>query len=221
MAETLYPLVSDLAADRQRMVEVQLSGRGVRDRLVLDAMREVPREQFVDPGFEEFAYEDSPLPIGAGQTISQPYIVALMLQAGEIKPGARVLEVGAGSGYAAAVASRIAARVYAIERHASLAHGARRRLERLGYRNVEIRAGDGTRGWPEAAPCDAILVAAGGPSVPAALKEQLALGGRLVIPVGEESRSQRFLKLRRTDANTFEEEQLGGVRFVPLVGEQG
>jgi protein-L-isoaspartate(D-aspartate) O-methyltransferase len=214
-------MVSDFAADRQRMVEVQLVARGVRDRLVLDAMREVPREQFVDPGFEEFAYEDSPLPIGVGQTISQPYIVALMLEAAEIKPGARVLEVGAGSGYAAAVASRIAARVYAIERHALLADGARRRLERMGYRNVEIRAGDGTRGWPEAAPFDAILVAAGGPGVPAALKEQLALGGRLVIPVGEGSRSQRLLKLRRTDANTFEEEQLGGVRFVPLVGEQG
>jgi protein-L-isoaspartate(D-aspartate) O-methyltransferase len=129
MTETLtYPSAIDFAAERHRMVEVQLASRGLRDRLVLDAMREVPRGQFVDPGFEEFAYEDSPLPIGAGQTISQPYIVALMLEAAEIRPGARVLEVGDGSGYAAAVASRIVARVYAIERHASLADGARRRL---------------------------------------------------------------------------------------------
>src|SRR3979411_1291260 len=174
--------------ERNRMVDVQIARRGVRDRDVLDAMRRVPREAFVESGFEEFAYEDAPLPIGEGQTISQPYIVALMIEAAELKPGDRVLEVGTGSGYAAAVVSQIAARVYAIERHAELVDAAKRRLEKLGYTNVELRVGDGTRGWPEAAPFDAILVAAGGPEVPAALKEQLALGGRLVIPVGEDVR---------------------------------
>src|SRR3954467_3215174 len=175
----------DLTRARARMVDVQISRRGVRDRSVLDAMRRVPREAFVQPGFEEFAYEDGPLPIAEGQTISQPYIVALMIEAAEVKPGTSVLEVGAGSGYAAAVMSQIADRVYAIERHPSLGEAARQRFEKLGYDNIELRVGDGTRGWPEAAPLDAILVSAGGPEVPQALKEQLALGGRLVIPVGD------------------------------------
>ena len=189
----------DLSRARNRMVDMQIARRGVRDPRVLEAMRQVPREAFVEPGFEEFAYEDGPLPIGEGQTISQPYIVALMIEAAEVKPGDRVLEVGAGSGYAAAVMSRIADRVYAIERHRLV--GAKPRGERfrkLGYDNVELRVGDGTQGWPEAAPFDAILVAAGGPEVPAALKEQLAIGGRLVMPVGDEERRQTLLKLTRT-----------------------
>jgi protein-L-isoaspartate(D-aspartate) O-methyltransferase len=152
------------------MVNVQIAGRGLIDSHVLQAMREVPREAFVNPELEEFAYEDGPLPIGEGQTISQPYIVAKMIEAAEVSPGDRVLEVGAGSGYASAVLSRIAAKVYAIERHAALAEAARQRFERLGYDNVELRVGDGTRGWPEAAPFDAILVAAAGPDVPQALK---------------------------------------------------
>jgi protein-L-isoaspartate(D-aspartate) O-methyltransferase len=211
----------DLSRLRDRMVDVQIARRGVRDRRVLDAMRRVPREAFVEPGFEEFAYEDGPLPIGEGQTISQPYIVALMIEAAEVEPGERVLEVGAGSGYAAAVMSRIADRVHAIERHPSLADAARRRFRELGYGNVDLRVGDGTRGWPEAAPFDAILVAAGGPRVPEALKEQLAVGGRLVVPVGEEERRQKLLKITRTSAAEYEEEDLGGVMFVPLVGEQG
>jgi protein-L-isoaspartate(D-aspartate) O-methyltransferase len=184
-------------------------------------MRRVPREAFVEPGFEEFAYENSPLPIGEGQTISQPYIVALMIEAAELKPGDRVLEVGAGSGYAAAVMSRIASSVHAIERHPSLGEAADQRFRRLGYDNITLRVGDGTLGWPEASPFDAILVAAGGPAAPPALKEQLAVGGRLVIPVGSDERQQKLLKVTRRNATEFEEENLGGVMFVPLIGEQG
>jgi protein-L-isoaspartate(D-aspartate) O-methyltransferase len=211
----------DLTRARARMVDVQIARRGVRDRSVLDAMRRVPREAFVQPGFEEFAYEDGPLPIGEGQTISQPYVVALMIEAAEVRPGDHVLEVGAGSGYAAAVLSHIADRVYAIERHPSLGEAAQRRFERLGYDNIELRVGDGTKGWPEAAPFDAILVSAGGPEVPPALKEQLALGGRLVIPVGKDRHDQALLKITRTRAAAFEQDNLGAVAFVPLIGEQG
>src|SRR3954468_9225872 len=211
----------DLARARARMVDVQIARRGVRDRSVLDAMRRVPREAFVLPGFEEFAYEDGPLPIGEGQTISQPYVVALMIEAAEVKPGDHVLEVGAGSGYAAAVLSHIADRVYAIERHPSLGEAAQRRFERLGYDNIELRVGDGTKGWPEAAPFDAILVSAGGPEVSPALKQQLAIGGRLVIPVGKDRHDQALLKITRTRAAAFEQDNLGAVAFVPLIGEQG
>src|SRR5918994_1665706 len=211
----------DLSRARARMVDVQIARRGVRDNFVLDAMRRVPREAFVEPGFEEFAYEDGPLPIGEGQTISQAYIVALMIEAAEVRRGTRILEVGAGSGYAAAVMGQIADRVYAIERHASLADAARRRFKRLGYDNIELRVGDGTKGWPEVAPFDAILVAAGGPEVPQALKEQLAIGGRLVVPVGEQERHQTLLKVTRNGEADYEEEDLGVVAFVPLIGEQG
>ncbi len=151
----------DLSRARSRMVEVHIAQRGVRDPHVLNAMRHVPREAFVRPGLEEFAYEDGPLPIGEDQTISQPYIVALMIEAAEVKPGERVLEVGAGSGYAAAVMGQIAERVYAVERHPSLGEAARERFGRLGYDNIDLRVGDGTLGWPEAAPFDAILVATG------------------------------------------------------------
>src|SRR6059058_6152561 len=180
----------DLARARERMVQVKIARRGIRDSRVLDAMRRVPREAFVEPGFEEFAYEDGPLPIGEGQTISQPYIVALMIEAAEVKPGDHVLEVGTGSGYAAAVMSQIANRVYTIERHPSLAETARRRFGTLGYDNIEVRTGDGSKGWPEAAPFNSILVAAGGPEAPAALKAQLAIGGHLIIPVGSKERGQ-------------------------------
>jgi protein-L-isoaspartate(D-aspartate) O-methyltransferase len=211
----------NLSHARERMVNVQIAGRGLRDASVLRAMGAVPREAFVSPGFEEFAYEDGPLPIGEDQTISQPYIVAIMIEAAEISPGDRVLEVGAGSGYAAAVMSRIAGRVYAIERHASLADAAQQRFEQLGYDNIELRVADGTRGWPEAAPFDAILVAASGPDVPEALKEQLAIGGHLVIPVGEETWRQRLRKITRRGQDEYEEDDLGAVTFVPLIGEQG
>jgi protein-L-isoaspartate(D-aspartate) O-methyltransferase len=211
----------NLARARDRMVDIQIARRGVRERYVLEAMRRVSRETFVEPGFEEFAYEDGPLPIGEGQTISQPYIVALMTEAAEVKPGNSVIEVGTGSGYAAAVLSQIADRVYTIERHPSLGDAARRRFSKLGYDNIELRVGDGTRGWPEAAPFDAILVAAGGPDVPQALKEQLAIGGRLVIPVGDKERRQTLLKVTRTSKTNYTEEDLGAVMFVPLIGEQG
>src|SRR3954453_5589173 len=211
----------DLARQRRQMTELQVAGRGITDPLVLEAMRRVPRERFGPENLEEFAYEDSPLPIEAGQTISQPYIVAAMIEAAEIQPGDRVLEIGAGSGYAAAVMSRIAERVYAIERHATLSRVAAERLKRLGYDNVEIRTGDGTRGWPEAAPFDAILVAAGGPAIPQTLKDQLDIGGRLIMPVGESQLEQHLVKVTRRRANHFEEQDLGEVRFVPLIGEGG
>jgi protein-L-isoaspartate(D-aspartate) O-methyltransferase len=184
-------------------------------------MRRVPREAFVEPGMEEFAYEDGPLPIGEGQTISQPYVVALMIEAAEVKPGDRVLEVGAGSGYAAAVISRIAAKVYAIERQALLGAAAQRRIEALKYDNIELRIDDGTRGWPEAAPFDVIVVAASGPDVPRTLKAQLAIGGRLVIPVGHQRFGQRLRKITRNSETDYDEEDLGGVAFVPLIGEEG
>jgi protein-L-isoaspartate(D-aspartate) O-methyltransferase len=203
------------------MVNLQIAGRGLSDSHLLQAMREVPREVFVNPELEEFAYEDGPLPIGEGQTISQPYIVAKMIEAAEVSPRNRVLEVGAGSGYASAVLSRIAAKVYAIERHAALAEAAQQRFDRLGYDNIELRVGDGTRGWPEAAPFDAILVAAAGPDVPQALLEQLAIGGRLVIPVGEQRWQQRLRKITRKGETEYDLEDLGAVAFVPLIGEQG
>ncbi|WP_027165511.1 protein-L-isoaspartate(D-aspartate) O-methyltransferase [Mesorhizobium sp. WSM3224] len=211
----------DLPRARDRMVNIHVGGRGIHDREILQAMREVPREAFVDPGFEEFAYEDAPLPIADGQTISQPYVVAFMIEMADVKSGDHVLEVGTGSGYAAAVMSRIVERVYTIERHPGLAETAKRRFEKLGYENIEVRTGDGTKGWPEAAPFDAIVVTASGPGAPLALQEQLDVGGRLVIPVGEDPDSQRLLKVTRTGAATYSEEDFGGVRFVPLIGKQG
>jgi len=213
--------MADLGEARDRMVQRQIVGRGIASDTVVSAFRRVPREAFVPENLREFAYEDSPLPIEAGQTISQPYIVALMIDAAEIGPEDRVLEIGCGSGYAAAVMSRIAKRVYTIERHDQLARLARKRVAGLGYDNVEIRTGDGTRGWPEAAPFDAILAAAGGPAVPAALTRQLSLGGRLVMPVGDDLQSQRLVKITRRSETEFDEEDLGPVMFVPLIGEHG
>lgn len=211
----------DRSKQRDAMVTRQIAGRGIRDPHVLGAMRHLPREVFVADGFEEFAYEDKPLPIGHDQTISQPYIVALMVEAAEIRPGDRVLEIGAGSGYAAAVLAHIADSVHTVERHEPLAETARENLAKANVENVEIHVGDGTLGWPDAAPYDAILVAAGGPSVPASLKRQLKPGGRLVIPVGEEDSPQRLRKLVRTGADAWDDADIGGVRFVPLIGAQG
>lgn len=202
---------------RKAMVERQLAARGIKDARVLEAMGEVPREAFVPDRLKEFAYEDSALPIEAGQTISQPYIVAQMIELAEIGPEDSVLEVGAGSGYAAAVMGRLAKRVVAIERHEVLVKKARERMAALGYDNVEIVLGDGTRGWPDAAPFDGILVAAGGPVVPPALKEQLAEGGRLIIPISGPMH-EVLTRIRRTGPDTFEEEGHGLVAFVPLVG---
>jgi protein-L-isoaspartate(D-aspartate) O-methyltransferase len=210
----------DLGHERDRMVERQVEGRGIRDPHVLGALREVPRDLFVPEGLKEFAYEDAPLPIEAGQTISQPYVVALMIASAGLRPGDRVLEIGAGSGYAAAVMSRIASRVYAIERHGELSRLAAQRMHRLRYDNVQVRTGDGTQGWVDEAPFDVVLVAAGGPAIPQPLKEQLDLGGRLVMPVGPAGQ-QRLIKVTRRDATHFEEEDLGEVTFVPLIGEHG
>ncbi|MCK1477003.1 protein-L-isoaspartate(D-aspartate) O-methyltransferase [Bradyrhizobium sp. 197] len=206
---------------RDRMVDVQLARRGIRDIRVLDAMRQVPRERFLEAGFEEFAYEDGALPIANGQTISQPYIVAAMTEAAELKRTDKVLEVGTGSGYAAAVASRLAGTVQTIERHGPLARTAQERLAALGYANCTVHTGDGTRGLPDEAPFDAILVTAGGPSVPDALKRQLAVGGRLVIPVGNFEDEQSLFRITRRTETDYDEETLGAVRFVPLIGEQG
>jgi protein-L-isoaspartate(D-aspartate) O-methyltransferase len=203
------------------MVEQQIASRGVRSPLVLAAMGNVAREGYLPSYLGEFAYEDAPLPIEEEQTISQPYIVAFMIEALELSGGERVLEVGTGSGYAAAVLAEIAGEVYTIERHGTLARDAERRLARDGYRNVHVRQGDGTLGWPEAAPFDAIVVAAGGPKVPESLREQLAVGGRLVIPIGEVVGLQKLVRVTRTSATRFEEEDLGGVRFVPLIGSEG
>lgn len=211
----------DFTAERHSMVERQLAARGLRDPLVLEAMRAVPREAFVPPDFVPEAYADGPLPIGEGQTISQPYVVALMAEALELRGEERVLEIGAGSGYAAAVLGEIAAEVVAVERHWSLADEAAERLGRLGYENVEVVSGDGSRGWPERAPYDAIVVAAGAPAVPDSLRRQLSVGGRLVIPVGRDRTLQQLLRVRRLSETEYEEEELGGVRFVPLVGEEG
>jgi protein-L-isoaspartate(D-aspartate) O-methyltransferase len=203
------------------MVREQVEARGVRDERALDAMRSVPREAFVPDRLRARAYDDAPLPIGERQTISQPYIVGLMAEALRLSPGEKVLEVGAGSGYAAAVMSRIAARVVAIERRPSLVAQAKKAIERCGYGNVEVRHANGTLGAPDEAPFDAISVAAGGPRAPRALLDQLAVGGRLVMPVGKRTGGQELVRVNRTAENRWEEEKLGAVRFVPLVGEQG
>jgi protein-L-isoaspartate(D-aspartate) O-methyltransferase len=210
-------------AARARMVESHLAARGIENPAVLRAMGEVPREKFLPPELAGHAYLDRPLPIGEQQTISQPYIVALMAEAAELQPGDRVLEVGTGSGYAAAVFARAADEVYTVERHASLAAEAERRFEGLGYDNVHVSVHDGTLGWAEHAPYDAVIVAAGSPeTIPLPLKEQLAPGGRLIIPRGETLWGQELVRIRRSeDGESFGEEVLGAVQFVPLIGEAG
>lgn len=199
------------------MVERQLRRRGIDDPRVLEAMRAVPREAYVGADMTGLAYEDTALPIAEEQTISQPYVVALMLQAAKPAPQDRLLEIGTGSGYAAAVAARLVARVVTVERHAALAETARRRLAAQGIDTVAVHTADGTRGWPDEAPYDAIIVTAGGRTVPDALKAQLAAGGRLVIPVGDGG-GQRLLLFERQPDGSLTERDLGGVRFVPLVG---
>jgi protein-L-isoaspartate(D-aspartate) O-methyltransferase len=213
--------VKSFAALRAAMVERDIAARGVRDDRVLEAMREVPRELFLPTKLREFAYEDSPLPIAGEQTISQPYIVAFMAEALMLKGSEKILEIGAGSGYAAAVLSEIAANVYTVERLGPLAEQAAAKLAELGYDNVRVLHGDGTRGWVEHAPYDAIVVAAGGPQVPESLKEQLKIGGRLVIPVGADQRSQELVRVVRVSKNEYRSEDIADVRFVPLIGEEG
>ena len=213
--------MSDFGELRERMVDEQIACRGLRSPHLLAAFRSVPREEFVAEEYKQSAYDDRPLPIEAGQTISQPYIVAMMIEAAGVKPGNHVLEVGAGSGYAAAVISRIARLVVAVERQPELVSIARERLRRLGYDNVLIVEGDGTRGWPEEAPYDAILAAASGSHVPRPLLDQLAPGGRLVMPVGDPGWAQTLLKVTKNEDGSTVQEDLGGVRFVPLIGEEG
>jgi protein-L-isoaspartate(D-aspartate) O-methyltransferase len=202
------------------MVDRQIESRGVRDEAVLSAMRKVPRERFVPETLAELAYDDRPLPIGEGQTISQPYVVGAMTEALRLRPTDRVLEIGTGSGYAAAVLSVIAAEVYTIERLQKLAESARRRLAELGYSDVHVRYGDGSLGWPEHAPYDAIFATASGPDVPTALLEQLAIGGRLVMPIGKLDH-QRLVRVERTGPEHYTREFLEPVVFVPLIGAQG
>jgi protein-L-isoaspartate(D-aspartate) O-methyltransferase len=211
----------DFAARRQAMVAQQIEARGVGDARVLAAMRTVPREDFVSPGWRDEACDDSPLPIEGEQTISQPYIVALMAEALQLQGGERVLEIGTGSGYAAAVLARLAAEVHSVERIPLLAELATQRLAAQGCANVAVHRGDGSLGWPEAAPYDAIVVTAAGPEVPAALKAQLKVGGRLVMPVGGRHGTQDLLRLTRTSEHDELREVLLPVRFVPLTGEQG
>lgn len=213
--------MSNFVELKRQMIEHQMVARGLRDEQVLAAVNAVPREKFVPANLVEFAYQDAPLPIAARQTISQPYIVALMVAALQLKAEDRVLEVGTGSGYAAAILAEIAAEVYTVERHKILADSARTRLDELGYGNIDVLFGDGTLGWSSKAPFDAIAVAAGGPEVPQSLKEQLAIGGRLVIPVGDQTHTQKLLRIRRISETDYQEEDLGAVHFVPLIGLSG
>ena len=215
------PAEDDFATRREQMVREQIAGRGIDDPAILAAMRAVPREQFVLEPYRPYAYDDSPLPIPANQTISQPYIVAYMIAALWLRPDHRVLEIGTGSGYAAAILGRIVGEVYTIERHRKLADYARDRLARLGYDNIRVLHGDGTRGLAEYAPYDGIIVAAGGPAVPESLRGQLAVGGRLVIPVGRSRHQQHLIRVTRTGENKYTEETLVPVAFVPLIGDEG
>jgi protein-L-isoaspartate(D-aspartate) O-methyltransferase len=201
------------------MVREQIAARGVRDARVLAAMGRVPRECFVDARLGAAAYDDKPLPIGTEQTISQPYMVGAMTEALELGTATRVLEIGTGCGYQTAVLAELGATVFSIERHAALAEAAGRRLEDLGYRSVRIRTGDGTLGWPEEAPFDAVLVTAGSPGIPRPLVAQLAVGGRLVFPMGDEE-LQTLVRIRKNE-DGLQEDCLGECRFVPLVGRYG
>ena len=206
---------------RARMVEMQLIIRGLTDRRVLDAMGRVPRHRFVPPHLRDQAYDDYPLPIGEDQTISQPYMVALMTEALELKTAQdKVLEIGTGSGYQAAVLAELVEQVYSIDRLAVLVERTGKVLAELGYNNIHLKVGDGTQGWPEESPFDAILVTAGAPQIPRPLVEQLAKGGRLVIPVGNRW-SQTLTRVRKTETGSIKTEYLGGCRFVKLIGKYG
>ncbi|MGM0539544.1 MAG: protein-L-isoaspartate(D-aspartate) O-methyltransferase [Thermodesulfobacteriota bacterium] len=208
-------------AARMAMVEKQIKARGVKNPLVLKAMQEVPRHEFIPEGSRKQAYDDRPLPIGRGQTISQPYIVAYMTELLRLCGGGNVLEIGTGCGYQAAILGHIARSVYSIELYPELAEQARQNLRRLGYHNVVIKCGDGTLGWPEHAPFDGIIATASGPSVPEPLNEQLAVGGRLVMPIGEYRFGQYVVRVTRGSGDNFHQERLLDVAFVPLVGEYG
>lgn len=205
--------------ERERMVREQLVSRDIRDERVLEAMRQVPRHLFVTPENRHLAYADGPLPIGSGQTISQPYIVALMSQLLKLEGDETVLEVGTGSGYQSAVLSHLAADVHTIELHESLANKAQASLEELGLTNIHVHIGDGSKGWPEAAPYEAIIVTAAAPQVPRPMFDQLDEGGRLVVPVG--SRGGQYLERWTRQDTDYKREQIAPVAFVPLFGEHG
>jgi protein-L-isoaspartate(D-aspartate) O-methyltransferase len=206
---------------RESMVTTQITARGIHDPLVLEAMREIPRHLFMPRDLQEMAYEDAPQPIGWGQTISQPFIVAYMTEALGLKGGETVLEIGCGRGYQAAILSRIAGSVYTIERVPELAHKAEETFRRLGITNVQVRVGDGTLGWEEKGPFDAILVTASGPRIPPPLSEQLADRGTLVMPVGSLRYGQQLVRQQRTGPDAFRTDNLLAVAFVPLIGELG
>ncbi|HZV81935.1 MAG TPA: protein-L-isoaspartate(D-aspartate) O-methyltransferase [Geobacteraceae bacterium] len=214
-------VAGSMAHRRDIMLKEHLIGRGIRSQSVIRAMEEVPREGFIPEEMAAQAYDDNPLPIDEGQTISQPYIVAYMTEALELAESDRVLEIGTGSGYAAAVLSRIVTTVHSVERIEGLAKSARKRLGMLGYTNISVHEGDGTLGWPEHAPYDAIVVTAGAPQVPSPLLHQLAIGGRLVIPVGPLPEFQILVRVRRLSEDDYRTEELCGVRFVPLIGAKG
>lgn len=208
------------ATERFTMVESQLRQRGIHDERLLAAMSKVPRHEFVSPQNWNEAYADHPVPIAEKQTTSQPYMIAAMVQAAQIKPEDRILEIGAGSGYQTALLAELASQVFAVERYSSLAETAQKTLERLGYRNAKIVTGDGSLGLPEAAPYHAIIVSAAAPRIPEALVGQLAVGGRLLVPVGESDQQVLQLVQRNADGSTSVR-TLEGCRFVPLIGEQG
>ncbi len=210
----------DYAIARRRMVEQQVKRRGVTDALTLSALLDVPRHLFVESGLRDQAYSDFPLPIGHKQTISQPFMVAYMTEALLLKGGEKVLEIGTGSGYQAAILSRIARQVYTVERIADLARNARKALDAMGAYNVHIRVSDGTFGWEDEGPFDAIITTAGAPSVPDSLRQQLAIGGRLVIPVGDRG-LQVLHRITRRSESRFDDEALLDCRFVPLIGAHG
>ncbi|SPJ31722.1 protein-L-isoaspartate(D-aspartate) O-methyltransferase [Candidatus Protochlamydia amoebophila] len=206
---------------RKQMVEKQIAARGIQDPRVLEAMGKVPRERFVSEHIAPLAYEDRPLSIDEGQTISQPFIVAVMAQQAQITPQDKVLEIGTGSGYSAAILSQLASHVYSMERYPKLAELAKKRLQEFGYNNVTVSVGDGSLGWEEFAPYEVIIVTAGGPQIPPSLLKQLAISGRLVIPVGPSLESQQLMRVMREDADHYRYENLGSVQFVPLVGKEG
>ncbi|MFW6007072.1 MAG: protein-L-isoaspartate(D-aspartate) O-methyltransferase [Bacillota bacterium] len=206
--------------ERKKMIEQQLKPRGIKDPEVLEAFLTVPRHEFVPENLKHNAYQDRPLPIQEGQTISQPFIVAQMIEALKPKPGKKMLEVGTGSGYATAVLSRIINRVYSIERYPELAEQAEKKFEKLGYDNIEVTVGDGTKGWEEKSPFAGIMVSAAAPDIPEPLIEQLEVGGYLVIPVGGKN-LQDLYQVKKISDNDLNQKNLGSVRFVPLVGEEG
>jgi protein-L-isoaspartate(D-aspartate) O-methyltransferase len=206
---------------RERMLAQQIEARGIHDAAVLRAMRAVPREAFVMEGYQNYAYDDTPLPLPEQQTISQPYVIALMMRALRLERSDRVLEIGTGSGYAAALLGQIVEEVHTVERLKQLVIYARQRLSMLGYDNIVVHHGDGTLGCPENAPYNAIVVAAGGPDVPQTLKQQLVVGGRLVMPTGESERRQFLICLTRESETEYRQVNLGAVAFVPLIGAEG